>query len=206
MMPNAGATLHFGIYTWWHFDINLKHEHCTLQPILESRSINTRARHAVQPDKQEIVIMSSQIQSPERTQALAAHDLAIAQLVGQVYESAPPAVQKRLLSQLIQPLGLLSLAAVANGIFASLRFRSAEVDVQARLESVNNSVQTHDVITLVNYVQQVSSQAVDGLAEMLSASPMAAGSAAAAVLISVLMQRARKRRDAETPHNDDLLA
>jgi len=206
MMQNVGTTPHFGIYTWWHFDINLKHEHCTLAPILETPPINTGARHAVQPDKQEIVIMSSQIQSPERTQSLAAHDLAIAQLVGQVYESAPPAVQKRLLAQLIQPLGLLSLAAVANGIFASLRFRSAEADVQARLESVNNSVQTHDVITLVNYVQQVSSQAVDGLAEMLSASPMAAGSAAAAVLISVLMQRARKRRDAETPHNDDLLA
>ena len=143
--------------------------------------------------------------SPERTQALAASDLSIAQLVGQVYESAPPAIQKRLLAQLIKPLGLLSLAAVANGIFASLRFRSAEVDTQAGLDYVNNSVQTHDVITLVNYVQQVSSQAVDGLADMLSASPVAAGSAAAAVLISILMQRASKRRDAE-PHHDDLLA
>jgi hypothetical protein len=67
-------------------------------------------------------------------------------------------------------------------------------------------VQTHDVITLVNYVQQVSSQAEDGLADMLSASPVVAGSAAAAVLISVLMQRARKRRDAEQQHQDDLLA
>lgn len=143
--------------------------------------------------------------STERTQALAARDLSIAQLVGQVYESAPPAIQKRLLAQLIKPLGLLSLAAVANGIFASLRFRSAEVDVQARLETVNNTVQTHDVITLVNYVQQVSNQAVDGLADMLSASPVGAGSAAAAVLISVLMQRIRKRRDAEPPQHDDLL-
>ena len=74
------------------------------------------------------------------------------------------------------------------------------------MDYVNNSVQTHDVITLVNYVQQVSSQAVDGLADMLSASPVMAGSAAAAVLISVLMQRNRKRRDAEPQHHDDLLA
>lgn len=150
--------------------------------------------------------MSLTHHSPERTQAFAAHDLSIAQLVGQVYESSPPAVQKRLLAQLIKPLGLLSLAAVANGIFASLRFRSAEVDTQAGLDYVNNSVQTRDVITLVNYVQQVSSQAVDGLADMLSASPVAAGSAAAAVLISILMQRASKRRDAEPQHHDDLLA
>lgn len=150
--------------------------------------------------------MSLTHHSPERTQALAAHDLSIAQLVGQVYESSPPAVQKRLLAQLIKPLGLLSLVAVANGIFASLRFRSAEVDTQAGLDYLNNSVQTHDVIALVNYVQQVSSQAVDGLADMLSASPVAAGSAAAAVLISMLMQRASKRRDAEPQHHDDLLA
>jgi len=139
-------------------------------------------------------------------QALAAPDLSIAQLVGQVYEAAPPLVQKRLLAQLIQPLGLLSLAAVANGIFASLRFRSAEANNPAGLESVSHSVQTHDVITLVNYVQQVSLQAVDGLAEMLAASPVVTGSTAAAVLISVLVQRTRKRRDEEKQACDDLLA
>ncbi len=149
--------------------------------------------------------MHSKIRSPRQPPALAA-DLSIAQLVGQVYEAAPPVVQKRLLAQLIKPLGLLSLAAVANGIFASLRFRSAEIDAQGGLDYVNNSVQTHDVITLVNYVQQVSLQAVDGLAEMLAASPVVTGSTAAAVLTSVLVQRARKRRDEEKQLNDDLLA
>ena len=143
---------------------------------------------------------------PRHPRALAAHDLSIAQLVGQVYEAAPPLVQKRLLAQLIQPLGLLSLAAVANGIFASLRFGNAEASNSAGLESVSHSVQTHDVITLVNYVQQVSLQAVDGLAEMLAASPVVTGSTAAAVLISVLVQRARKRRDEEKQPCDDLLA
>jgi hypothetical protein len=206
MIHSAENAHHFDIYTSWHFDINLKHGNCTLGPILESPQTNESARHAARTLKPEIDTMPSKTRSSQRPQTLAAHDLSIAQLVGQVYESAPPAVQKRLLTQLIQPLGLLSLAAVANGIFASLRFRSAEVDVQARLESVNNSVQTHDVITLVNYVQQVSSQAVDGLADMLAASPVGAGSAAAAVLISVLMQRTRKRKDTETQHSDDLLA
>ena len=148
--------------------------------------------------------MASNPHAPEQAQTLAAHQLSTAQLVGQVYESAPPAVQKRLLAQLIKPLGLLSLAAVANGIFASLRFRAAEGDTQARLDYVNNAVQTHDVITLVNYVQQVSLKAVDGLAEMLAASPMVAGSAA--VLVSVLVQRARMRRKDDTHHHDDLLA
>ena len=150
--------------------------------------------------------MHSKNNLPRQPQALAATDLSIAQLVGQVYEAAPPLVQKRLLAQLIQPLGLLSLAAVANGIFASLRFGSAEASNPAGLEFVSHSVQTHDVITLVNYVQQVSLQAVDGLAEMLAASPVVTGSTAAAMLISVLVQRGRKRRDEEKQPCDDLLA
>jgi hypothetical protein len=55
-------------------------------------------------------------------------------------------------------------------------------------------VEANDVITLVNHVQQVSIHAVDGLADMLSASPVMTGSTAAALLITLLMQRSRNRR------------
>lgn len=117
----------------------------------------------------------------------------IAQLVGQVYEIAPPAVRSRLLEHLLMPLGVLSLVAIANGIFAKIRFRGGWPDVHVRLEDAQN-VQASDVITLVNHVQQVSVHAVDGLADMLSSSPVLMGSAAAALLVTVLMQRARTRR------------
>lgn len=117
----------------------------------------------------------------------------IAQLVGQVYEIAPPAVRSRLLEHLLMPLGVLSLVAIANGIFAKIRFQSGWPDVHVRLEDAQN-VQASDVITLVNHVQQVSVHAVDGLADMLSSTPVLMGSAAAALLVSVLMQRARTRR------------
>jgi hypothetical protein len=117
----------------------------------------------------------------------------IAQLVGQVYEIAPPAVRSRLLEHLLMPLGVLSLVAIANGIFAKIRFRSGWPDVHVRLEDAQN-VQASDVITLVNHVQQVSVHAVDGLADMLSSSPVVMGSAAAALLVTVLVQRARTRR------------
>lgn len=120
-------------------------------------------------------------------------EISIAQLVGQVYEFAPPAEQSRLLEHLLRPLGVLSLVAVANGIFASIRFRSGWPEMHVRMEDAQN-VQTRDVITLVNYVQQVSVHAVDGLADMLAASPVMTGSAAAGLLISVLLQRARTRR------------
>lgn len=120
-------------------------------------------------------------------------EAAIAQLVGQVYEIAPPAERRRLLEHLLKPLGVLSLVAIANGIFASIRFRSGWPDMHVRLEDAQN-VQARDVITLVNHVQQVSVHAVDGLANLLAASPVMTGSAAATVLITILMQRSRNRR------------
>lgn len=122
-----------------------------------------------------------------------ASEAAIAQLVGQVYELAPPAERRRLLEHLIKPLGVLSLVAVANGIFASIRFRGGWPDLHVRVEDAQN-VQARDVITLVNYVQQVSVHAVDGLAHLLAASPVMTGSAATTLLITLLMQRARNRR------------
>ena len=120
-------------------------------------------------------------------------EISIAQLVGQVYEAAPLAERSRLLEHLMQPLGVLSLVAIANGIFAKIRFRSCWPDIHIQPEDAQN-VQVGDVITLVNHVQQVSRQAVDSLADMLAASPVLTGSAAAALLLTILMQHNQKRR------------
>ena len=122
-----------------------------------------------------------------------APEIPIAQLIAQVYESAPPALRSRLLEHLLRPLGVLALIAVANGIFAKIRFRSGWPDMHVRLEDAQN-VQASDIIALVDYVQQVRVESVDGLARMLTASPVMAGSAAGALLVTVLMKRARTRR------------
>lgn len=123
-----------------------------------------------------------------------ASDVSVAELVGQVFETAPPAERSRLLEQLLRPLGALSLVAVADGIFAKVRFRSGwQEELHVRLDDAQN-VQSSQVIALVDHVQQVSIETVDGLAQLLTGSPLMAGSAAAAVLVSVLMQRARNRR------------
>lgn len=122
----------------------------------------------------------------------------IAQLVGQVYESAPPAEQSRLIEFLLRPLGVLSLVTIANGIFANIRLRNDWSDMGVRPEDAQN-VQASDVISLVNHVQQVSVHAVNGLASMLASSPVMTGSAAAALLITVLMQRSQSRRASDPP-------
>jgi hypothetical protein len=142
---------------------------------------------------------------PSEEIACQVSEISIAQLVGQVYESAPPAERSRLLEHLLRPLGVLSLVAVANGIFASIRFRSGWPDIHIRPEDAQN-VEASDVITLVNHVQQVSFHAIDGLATMLAASPVLTGSAAAAMLIPVLMQRARTRRAGDPALGDSSAA
>jgi hypothetical protein len=118
---------------------------------------------------------------------------AIPQLVAEVYEAATAVERSRLIAQLLQPLGVLSLVAVADGIFAKIRFRGGWEDLNIRLEDLRNVRAAH-VIALVDHAQQVSVEAVDGLAQLLTASPLLAGSAAAALLVSMLVQRARSRQ------------
>jgi len=124
--------------------------------------------------------------------AAPASDETIALLVGEVYEAAPLEQRGRLLDQLLQPLGVLSLFAVAGGLFARLRLRGGWENFSVRPDDLQ-TVHAADVIALVNYVQQVSVEAVDGLAQLLAASPLMTGSAAA-LLATLLVRRAHARR------------
>lgn len=120
-------------------------------------------------------------------------DGAIPALVAQVYEAAPPADRGHILEQLLRPLGVLSLVAVADGVFAKIRFRGGWQDLNVRLDDIPG-VQPADVIALVDHAQQVSMDAVDGLAQLVLASPGLSGSAAAMVLVGLLLQRSRTGR------------
>ena len=126
-------------------------------------------------------------------------EVTIAQLVGEVYEAAPAVERGRLLEQLLRPLGVLSVLAVANGIFAKIRFRSGWQDIRVQLDDIQH-VRAVDVMALVDYVQQASVESVDGLAQLIAASPLVSTSAAAAMLVTLLVQsrsqasrRARRR-------------
>jgi len=118
---------------------------------------------------------------------------AIPALLAEVYEAAPAVERGRLLEQLMRPLGMLSLVGIAGGIFAGIRFRSGWQEMHVRLEDIQN-VHAAQVVALVDHAQQVSVESVDGLAQMLAASPALSGSAAAALLVSLLVQRARSRQ------------
>lgn len=117
----------------------------------------------------------------------------LSELVGSVYATAPPVEKTRLVAHLMKPLGILSLVTVANGVFASIRFRGASNDFPVGIDDVQN-VQASDVIALASYAQQVSMQAVNGLAEILVTSPAMMTSAAALLLVQILIRQSRKRR------------
>jgi hypothetical protein len=130
--------------------------------------------------------------SSSQTPADLGSDMTIPKLVAEVFEEAPVAERCSLVEALMRPLGVLSLVAIANGIFAKIRFRNAGHDLRVRFEDIQN-VHTADVVALVHHAQQVSVETVDGLAQLLGSSGGMASSAAATLLITLLVQRARSR-------------
>jgi hypothetical protein len=134
---------------------------------------------------------SEQVPTTMNEPAMLSTEPTIPELVAAVYEAAPAVERGHLLEQLLRPLGMLSLVAIADGIFAKIRFRSGWQDLSVRLDDIQNVRAAH-VIALVDHAQQVSIETVDGLAQMLVASPALSGTAAAAVLVALLLKRARR--------------
>lgn len=119
--------------------------------------------------------------------------MTIPELVAEVYEAAPPAERQHLLQALMRPLGVLSLFGIASGVFGTIRFRSGWQEMNIQLEDLQN-IRAAQVIALADHAQQVSVEAVDGLAQLLMSAPVMSGTAAAALLVSVLVQRAHARQ------------
>jgi hypothetical protein len=86
-------------------------------------------------------------------------------------------------------LGLLALFALADGVFARIWLRNGQDRFQARVEDAL-AVSGNDIATLVSYVQQSSVEVLDGLLQIINASPALAGSAAAMVVMLVLQRKA----------------
>lgn len=117
----------------------------------------------------------------------------LAKLVGKTFETAPVTTQARLLEQLLQPVGILSLITVANGFFARLRFRAGWGHPVIR-QSDLVSVRSGDVITLAEHLLHMRADALIGLIPLLVNSAAQSGSRVASTLASLLHQRAPRRR------------
>ena len=129
----------------------------------------------------------------KKIQTSIAPTLPTPELVGKIYESAPPTLRVRMLETLLKPLGVLALVGVCNGLFAKIWFRSGWHDLQIQPEDAQ-MVQGIDVASLTDYIQQASAGTIDGLAAVLSSAPMMTYSAAAALLVTELVRRAQARQ------------
>ncbi len=131
-------------------------------------------------------------------------DVTIPALVAEIYEAAPAEDRCHLVEVLLRPLGVLSLVAIANGVFAKIRFRNAGHDLSVRVDDLQN-IHGADMAALVHHAQQVSVETVDGLVQLLNTAGGLAGSAAAALLVGLLVQRARARRSMPAAGRDATL-
>jgi hypothetical protein len=68
------------------------------------------------------------------------------------------------------------------------------------------SVDAEQVMALTAYVQQVSVEAVMGLSQVLSASPVLQGSVAASALVALLIKRSREHRRPNPRDLEDFVA
>jgi hypothetical protein len=121
----------------------------------------------------------------------------VPKLIGQIYESAPLTLRARIIEQLMRPLGVLGLMAVANGIFVGIRLRDRTACPRVVIEDAT-AILPSDVVALADWALQVSSEAIDGMSKLISTSPVLASSAAAAILLSVLMRLQQPQRTPRT--------
>ena len=112
--------------------------------------------------------------------------LSVADLVAEVFAAAPTDAKAHLLEPLLQPLGLMSLFGIAGGVFARARLHAGWPELHVRPEDIL-FVRPVDVSALVTFVQQVSTEALDRLATVLSTSAANSGSAASALLAALFV-------------------
>lgn len=116
----------------------------------------------------------------------------VPELVARLYADAPPAEKSRLLEPLLRPLGLLSLFALADGAFARIWLRNGASELRVSPDDAQAIPAAH-IADLVGYLEQASVEALDGLCQVIGASPLLAGSASA-VLVVLVLRRLRARR------------
>lgn len=118
----------------------------------------------------------------------------IPELLGEIYEAAPAPERVSLIEHLMSPLSLLSAFAVANGVFARLWFQRGFQDNRIFAEDTY-AVGRADVTALASFVQQVSVETIDGIAQVVANSPVLAATAAAALLIAAIGRKLGRSRD-----------
>ncbi len=114
-------------------------------------------------------------------------------LISRLYGAANQPLRAKLIACMVRPLGPLGLVAVAAGAFAGLLRRSSSGGVTVVIDDVAR-YSNEQVYELARFVEQVSPEALQQVAVLVSDNPVgiAAFSASAVVLLMRVVRRAAK--------------
>lgn len=125
---------------------------------------------------------SRRLERPGQLRSIARQRIAISRLVARLYRGSSLPVRAQMLSSLLRPLGLLSLAGVASGAFRRLLHRD---------DQLNGSVSAADVVQftadqvseLTYFVHEVDPDALQQLLAQLTQNPLGMTALSAALLV-----------------------
>ena len=115
----------------------------------------------------------------------------LAPLVADLFAKAPPPQRVRLLNGLLRPVGPLALVAIAAGAFSSLLPATRWHAVTATIDDALRFT-AGQVLELARYVEQKSPESIAQLPDLLSDSPLWAGTLSGALLLLALQAWRRK--------------
>ena len=115
-------------------------------------------------------------------------------LISRLYASASQPLRAKLLAYLVRPLGPLGLVAVAAGAFAGLLRRGSSGGITVAIDDVAR-YSNQQVFELARFVEQVSPEALQQVAALISDNPVGtlAFSASAVVLLLRVLRQPRTR-------------
>jgi len=116
----------------------------------------------------------------------------VARLVCRLYGVAPPALRAKLLACLVRPLGTLGVVGVAAGAFGVLLYRSGPDGARAAVGDMAR-FSNHQIFELVQFVEQVSPDALQDFARLFTERSM--GMAAFSASAALLLMRALRPKD-----------
>jgi hypothetical protein len=128
----------------------------------------------------------------------------ISHQVGEIYELAPNEIRIKMLEHLLRSIGVLALVAVANGVFAKIRFRGGWPQLKIKSEDIAE-VTVSDVISLADYVLQVNENIVFGLEKMLRGVQCIEDSEVASTFLANLAKNFRRRSSGKWDDVDPVL-
>ena len=129
----------------------------------------------------------------------------VARLVSRVYGAAGAPLRARMLACLVRPLGSLGLVAVASGAFASFLHRGSEGGAGVPLDDLGR-YSNEQIFELARFVEQVSPDAIQQVAGLLtdsSVSVAAFSAAAAMLLVRAVRGHAPRRSEPSLPGNSE---